>query len=225
MNELFKSILKLSDTEWKELSEQRRFWLKVDIKNEEDCWKWLGLVEKNVGYGISYYRGKTNRAHRTAYILTNEKPLSRNQIIRHKCDNKICCNPNHLELGSHFDNVRDWQTRKINQVGENNFAAKLTENQVEKIRRRHADGEMQKTLAAEFNVSTGSICQIIHGWTWKHTFIGEIKRRTHSLLTKSQMKSIKQEYDPMNMSQSALARKYSVSRSSIRRILEGDYKL
>jgi hypothetical protein len=40
-----------------------------------------------------------------SYTLGRE--LTRDELVRHKCDNSVCVNPSHLELGSHTDNMRD----------------------------------------------------------------------------------------------------------------------
>lgn len=53
--------------------------------------------------------------------------------------------------------------------GEHNPAAKLTANQVAKIRRRYQGGGInQKDLAIEFGVNKSSIHDILKGKTWKH---------------------------------------------------------
>lgn len=225
MDTLLDRVLSLSDKEWQMLFEQRRFWKQVDrSKGDDACWPWMGCDNGN-GYGIARINKKTNHAHRVAYILsTGEILKDRMIIVRHKCDNKMCCNPKHLELGTHADNVSDWQLRLFDQKGEHNFAAKLTEEQVKEIRQRWANGEQQKNLAVEFGVNAGSINQIVHGWTWKHSFVGRKKIRKHRTLKVSQVASICIEYNPKTMSQNALAKKYGVSRATIRRVLIGEYR-
>ena len=82
-----------------------RFWSKVDIKGPEDCWLWTRAVGAD-GYGVCGFEGKILRAHRLAFKLTKNINLEKFHVL-HKCDNRICCNPNHLFLGTNLDNVKD----------------------------------------------------------------------------------------------------------------------
>ena len=81
--------------------------------------------------------------------------------MRHKCDNPPCVNPDHLEVGSQADNVRDAVVRKrhraIPRSGQSNPNAKLTNAQVAEIRARLAAGETGRALAVEFGVTAASI--------------------------------------------------------------------
>ena len=52
--------------------------------------------------------------------------------------------------------------------GESHGGAKLTEEKVIEIRRRHGDGEAVKALAAEFGVSSSTVSNIIARRIWKH---------------------------------------------------------
>lgn len=84
-----------------------RFWEKVGIKSEDECWIWQAY-KNNMGYGgfnISRKRGMI-LAHRYA-LVGLEKPEPPNNLVLHRCDNPACCNPKHLYLGNHFDNASD----------------------------------------------------------------------------------------------------------------------
>jgi len=99
---------------WHELAQPdfvaARFWGRVDIRQSEaECWNWNGAVHGN-GYGNFRVPGlgrKNIQAHRMAFLLSNAILPGPQLVVRHKCDNPICCNPSHLEVGTSMDNARD----------------------------------------------------------------------------------------------------------------------
>lgn len=82
---------------------EKRFWSKVE--KTDGCWLWIG--SKNIeGYGQCKCNNKDYNAHRISYYLaTGDDP--KYFIIRHKCENKSCVNPDHLCVGSYQDNAND----------------------------------------------------------------------------------------------------------------------
>src|SRR5437867_4194449 len=78
-----------------------RFWAKV--RKGEGCWEWTGSTDRR--YGELWFNGRTEKAHRVAWILTHgtEPPGQ----VCHRCDNPRCVRPDHLFLGSMSDNIND----------------------------------------------------------------------------------------------------------------------
>lgn len=72
---------------------------------ETECIPWSGALFRD-GYGRKYLKGRYLLAHRWAWEQANG-PIPDGLVVRHKCDNPSCVNPDHLELGSQGDNVRD----------------------------------------------------------------------------------------------------------------------
>jgi len=84
-----------------------RFKNLVDVKSDNECWLWNGAtrLKNRDGYGKFVVKGQHLTAHKCAYYFHHKEwPLG---IIRHKCHNKLCCNPNHLIDGSFAQNKQD----------------------------------------------------------------------------------------------------------------------
>lgn len=144
----------------------KRFWTKVDMLEDSQCWNWTaGRQSKGYGsFGIS--KGKTALAHRVAYQL-EKGAIPEGFLVRHTCDNRLCCNPAHLELGTIADNNRDAVQRGRNAKGERNGRAKLTAAQVLEMRRlRGEESKKIVDLARMYRMHTRSISNIVNNKYW-----------------------------------------------------------
>lgn len=127
------------------------------------------------GYGYTYCEGKVRKAHRVAYAKRHGLSMQQIEglVVRHKCDNPGCVNPDHLELGTNQDNVDDMLSRgrHVASKGERNGRAKLTKQQVEEIRARYVRGSKRaggpSALAREFGVGVTAIKDIVTNKHWK----------------------------------------------------------
>lgn len=151
-----------------------RFWTKVDMSRGVDaCWEWAGYVNRR-GYGELTVNGQRVSTHRLAYTLAIGE-IPDGILVCHKCDNRACCNPNHLFLGTNADNMHDMVQKGRNSkgkpqihLGEQNGNHKLTTEQVISIRERYAAGGItQKELAQEFEISPTQLSRIVRGLFWK----------------------------------------------------------
>lgn len=76
------------------------------------CWEWRG-AKVTRGYGQVQHAGSGTRngaAHRLMYERYHG-PIPDGHVMRHKCDNPPCVNPDHLETGTHAENMRDMVER------------------------------------------------------------------------------------------------------------------
>jgi hypothetical protein len=132
------------------------------------CWPWTGGVNR-FGYGQAKKGGKSFLAHRAAYLLANNYMFLPDNIL-HKCDNPLCCNPDHLIAGTHAENMADMKAkgrRKGIAAGVFNGRAKLNPETCEQIRKERASGAMLKDLAPKYNVALSTISRVCRGENWK----------------------------------------------------------
>jgi hypothetical protein len=146
-----------------------RFWSKVAIAGPADCWDWQGS-SRGGGYGRFKVASHVQiAAHRTAWTLHNDRDPG-GLIIRHKCDRPVCCNPFHLEIGTHADNVADKYARGRqrfgNHSGERNPRAKLKDADLEAIVAGLKAGRNNKQIAATLPVDHALISRIRVGLSW-----------------------------------------------------------
>jgi len=83
-----------------------RFWRHVRMS--DDCWMWTAQVDTD-GYGrlwVSKYPPRIALAHRFSYQMAYG-PIPDDLVVMHGCDNPPCVRPDHLSLGTPWDNVHD----------------------------------------------------------------------------------------------------------------------
>lgn len=132
------------------------------VKSPTGCWESKHLNGKQ-GYGVGCWDGKHHATHRFSYV-TFIGPLEPGIQVRHKCDNRKCCNPDHLETGNAADNVRDWMTRH-----EKPHVCKLDATEAAAV---YLSNEPRKQLAERYGVTIGTIQHIKNGDTWTHVTAG-----------------------------------------------------
>lgn len=139
---------------------------KIDIKGKEECWPWIAGLNGKMNYGRFRLGQKRYLAHRFVWMLIKGE-IPKGLLVCHKCDNPSCVNPNHLTLGTHKDNNndRDQKGRFHPLKGTDNGFAKLTKQEVLKIRRLKGIISQRK-LAAQFKVSRATIENILHKRTY-----------------------------------------------------------
>lgn len=147
--------------------QRERFWALVSVREADQCWEWQGALTDR-GYGRwGYSKRGTIRAHRASFILTHGS-IPDSLSILHSCDNRRCCNPGHLSVGTQTENLEQMRNRgrgvnPPDPTGEANPSAKLTLQQVREIR---SSGETLKAQAERYGVAISTIHAARSGQNW-----------------------------------------------------------
>lgn len=210
----------------------KRFWSFVD--KQEGCWEWTGSLFKQ-GYGQFSYNRKNTKAHRISYLI-HFGELPADLLVCHKCDNRKCVNPQHLFLGTHYDNVQDQisKNRRHDVTGEKNGKSKMTIESVLELVRIVGSGQMSQNEAAKyFGISQGVISGIMLGKRW--SYVTGIKKRQSmkgqacgeghgfSVLTEDKVKEMRELYASKRYNNKELAIMFAVSSGTVSNVITRKY--
>lgn len=138
-----------------------RLWSNVEVSGPDECWNWKRSVYWD-GYGKVKIGGVMYQPHRVVKMLETEIP--KGLEVMHACDNRRCCNPAHLQLGTHKDNMADMvrKGRRRNGV----WKLKMTQVLADQLRADFAGGFSRKGLARKYNISPAHTRDILKGIYW-----------------------------------------------------------
>ena len=146
------------------------FWNRMQPLPWSGCWIWIG-PKYSTGYGCvewSPVRGRPSKligAHRLAWMLSRS-PIPDGMEVLHSCDEPFCCNPGHLRLGTHAENMADCHAKDRHARGDRG-RSKLTEAQAKEILALKGTGPA-KPIADRYGVGPGAVSAIWRGSYWKH---------------------------------------------------------
>jgi len=189
------------------------------VTKTDDCWVWT-RAKTAAGYGIFTRNSKAFYAHHQAWSLWKTPNLP--AVIRHKCRNRHCVNPDHLEGGTQKENMKDRERDKTDNKGERHGNHTLTEENVIEMRRLRREGARVDELQARYNLGTHSaVLYALTGETWSHVpgalTADEMKETRHhkkGKLTEEQIADIRRRVAD-GVSKAHLAREYGVSATTI----------
>jgi len=136
------------------------FWKKVAQGSSTECWPWLGF-RKRSGHGLTSMKGRPMHTSRKAWVLTHG-PIPSEQQVLHKCDNAICCNPEHMYLGSRIDNMIDLHEGtpfELRHARGRPFV--LNDQQLEALWTMRKRGATLKECAQSAGVHIATVCRYI----------------------------------------------------------------
>lgn len=139
------------------------------IVTDSGCHEWPGTTN-GVGYGqigqtvaTGVYRTLTT--HRLAWELAHG-PIPDGMFVCHRCDNRRCCNTEHLFLGTPADNSSDMVSKSRGQSGVKHWNARLTPVLIAEARQRHEAGESMALIGASMGVRHSAISRALAGKRW-----------------------------------------------------------
>lgn len=144
-------------------SVEARLKMRIDSSQGPDaCWPWTAATNA-LGYGVLQLgrSGGLARAHRLMYQVAHGlDSLPDDKFVRHTRDNPICCSPTHLLLGSPKDNVLDMYARDRRPFGERVKNTRVTETQVQEMRKKRQSGARVVDLSQEYGLSVSQVSSI-----------------------------------------------------------------
>lgn len=148
------------------LEAHERVWLRVDKRAPSECWEWQGAINGH-GYGTIRQHCASRGAHVVALESTGVV-VPKGMQVCHRCDNRRCCNPAHLFVGTLQENNADRDAKGRQARGSGSARAKLTESAVSLIKLLLSLGVEGKRLGQLYGVPQSAISSINCGRTWKH---------------------------------------------------------
>ncbi len=147
------------------------------IELTDSCWLWNGAAGHD-SVPVYVYKYKTTNAYKVAYNLANDNEpdasVGEGNVIMHSCDNAMCVNPDHLSVGTHWDNTQDAIKKGR---GPRYTPMKLSYELAEKIRTIYeAGGITQLELAKEYNVSLRNMQMLIAHDIWNKPRVRRITK-------------------------------------------------
>lgn len=133
------------------LKNAARLFNNTNVKGPDDCWIFQGSIDR-LGYGSFRLNGRIVGAHRAAFELV--KGACHGLHVMHKCDVRQCVNPNHLELGTHADNMADCASKgRSKSPRPGNGHTKITAEDSAEIARLADTGVNYSQIARAFGVT------------------------------------------------------------------------
>jgi len=145
--------------------------LKFVERTPDGHWIWKGGTDGG-GYGKFKFNDRIIKAPRLSWELF-VGPIESGKFILHlnSCHIRRCICPFHLYEGTYKENMQDRVdigNAGTSLPGTENGRAKLNDGKVKEIQRRCKNGENQRALAKEFNVTQTLISMIHLRKIWKH---------------------------------------------------------
>jgi hypothetical protein len=141
--------------------------IEIEVK-DNGCIECTSHHRLSTGYYLMMFNYQRKSLHRHVYEeMFGEIPEG--LVVRHKCDNRGCINPEHLELGTSKDNSQDMVKHGRSLKGEKHPNSKITEEDVKAIRELSNSGMKRKEICELFGLENiNTITSIKTKKSWSH---------------------------------------------------------
>ncbi len=152
------------------------------LPNDSGCWIWQG-AKTDVGYGQLRVDGKLEYTHRLSVYAFSGVPIPEGQYACHRCDNRACCNPTHLFVGTPGDNSKDALVK--------GRLRKLADAKIQQVKLLIASGMLYKDIENETAVSVATISAIGRGTVGQYVASAINERMSETMRNKKSLGSEK----------------------------------
>jgi hypothetical protein len=165
--------LKGAKKRWGDIPLSARFWRLVEKKNPDECWPWKGTKHRYGGFRIW---DRIELAHRVAFMLTFGS-IPDGKCVCHTCDNGFCCNPKHLWIGTHLENMRDMTKKGRTKAPDNRGRRHPLKYSIEFVKSLRDDyynrGWTAKELAQKHKITFQALRGLIYSKHYYHRIMEE----------------------------------------------------
>ena len=148
--------------------EKERYYKKVDVQGEDECWPWTGNVNDK-GRGSAWLGQKRHVSSRIAWGLHHKQDIPDNLYACHHCDNPNCQNPRHIFLGDQTANMQDASRKGRTCRGSARAHTNLNEDIVYLARAIYKKGLMRVCdIARWFGIHHVTCRDMLTGKNWAH---------------------------------------------------------
>lgn len=170
--------------------------LTVEV-SDNGCWEVVSHKPDSNGYG-QYKKKRTHVLMYEKYVDNIEKGM----VVRHECDNPICCNPFHLVIGTQKENNHDKLIRsRLDDRCVNYEKAKAI---------AEAEGTIMG-ISKKYNVGCDTVRRIKNNISWKNEFNIVKPKKCIKKLTKEDVIDIYTS----SLNGVNIAKKYNISPNTV----------
>ncbi len=190
------------------------------------CINWIG-TQRNEGYGIFEFLGRCRQAHAVAYELHHMQDVQEGMIVRHLCPikNKLCVNPEHLEVSTRKQNGEDEVKAGYSRCGSKSANAKISEETAKKIFYSYKNGQSVSERALLFKTSCSVVSKIDRAERCKHLMTtneieerqGAVKSTKRCAFSDTDISAIMSSTDSLKCQ----AQRYNVDKKTIQNVRNG----
>lgn len=129
---------------------------------ETPCWVWNRQVINPSGYGALKFHQKAIKAHRAVYSEF-VGPIPDGLFVLHKCDVRLCVNPEHLFLGTNDDNMKDMVAK-----GRARSNRKWPDEDIRKAKAMIRGGMTQSEVSKDTGIARSLLSLVMSGKLYKN---------------------------------------------------------